>query len=85
MTRRLPITNDNYRGWGDGFRNAIKESLERIKHFPEAYSPISKRTRRCLVGKFPYGVIYKQAENEIVVVAVAHLHRKPEYWASRVR
>jgi len=42
-------------------------------------------SRRCLVYKFPYGVIYQYQEdkNEILIVAIAHLHRKPDYWYSR--
>lgn len=72
-------------GLGQRYREAVREALERIKQFPEAYAPLGKRTRRCLVAKFPYGIIYKHAKNEIVVVAVAPLHRRPEYWASRVR
>jgi len=70
-------------GLGDQFREAVQSALNRMKLFPEAYSPLSWRTRRCLVSKFPYGIIYKLQENEIVVIAVAHLHRKPEYWTSR--
>ncbi|MGH8657560.1 MAG: type II toxin-antitoxin system RelE/ParE family toxin [Gammaproteobacteria bacterium] len=72
-------------GLGDRYRQALKEALDRVKLFPEAYSPLSKRTRRCLVSKFPYGIIYKLAGKQIIVVAVAHLHQEPKYWASRVR
>lgn len=72
-------------GLGQRYRDAIKETLERIKQFPKAYSPFSRRTRRCLVSKFPYGVIYRHTRTEIIVVAVAHLHRKPEYWYRRGR
>ncbi|MGH8614799.1 MAG: type II toxin-antitoxin system RelE/ParE family toxin [Gammaproteobacteria bacterium] len=61
-------------GLGDRYRQALKEALDRVKLFPEAYSPLSKRTRRCLVSKFPYGIIYKLAGKQIIVVAVAHLH-----------
>lgn len=69
-------------GLGKRFRAAVVNALERVKQFPEAYVPLSRRTRRCLVGKFPYGIIYRRTDSEIVIVAVAHLHRKPEYWIS---
>lgn len=45
-------------GLGGRYRQAVREAVERIKLFPEAYAPLSKRTRRCLVGKFPYGIIF---------------------------
>jgi hypothetical protein len=45
----------------------------------------SPGTRRCLIAKFPYGVIYHYSpeQDEIVIVAIAHLHRRPDYWVSR--
>lgn len=36
------------------------------------------------IARFPYGVIYRHKENEILVIAVANLHRKPDYWQDRV-
>jgi len=76
---------DQLPGLGQRYRQAVKEALGRIKLFPEAYSPLSKRTRRCLVSKFPYAIIYRLSGDVITVVAIAHLHQKPEYWMSRVR
>lgn len=38
------------------------------------------RTRRLLVGRFPYQVVYRLRATEIVIVAVAHLKRRPGYW-----
>jgi hypothetical protein len=35
--------------------------------------------------RFPYGIIYEPSEVEIVIIAVAHLHREPEYWRSRAQ
>jgi hypothetical protein len=32
----------------------------------------------------PYGVIYNIDQDGILVVAVAHLHRRPAYWQNRV-
>ena len=70
-------------GLGRQFRQAVCDALNRIRQFPDAYSPISRRTRRCLVGRFPYGIVYRHSQNGITVVAVAHLHRRPGYWKPR--
>ena len=35
------------------------------------------------IGRTPYGIIYQARENYILIVAVAHLHRKPGYWKDR--
>ena len=39
--------------------------------------------RRCLTNRFPFGVIYYQKDNEIIILAVMQLQRKPNYWKSR--
>jgi toxin ParE2 len=38
------------------------------------------RVMRYRLRRFPYGLVYRLAESEIVVLAVMHLHRKPDYW-----
>jgi hypothetical protein len=44
-----------------------------------------RRLRATLLSRFPYAIVYKTSENEIHVVAIAHLSRRPAYWADRVR
>ena len=43
------------------------------------------QVRRCLVHRFPYGVIYSVDEqsSEVLILAVMHLHRQPDYWSGR--
>jgi hypothetical protein len=71
-------------GLGDAFLTEVLNALDRIGEFPEAWHPNSKRTRRCQTRRFPYGIIYQVREQEILVVAIAHLHRKPNYWKDRI-
>jgi toxin ParE1/3/4 len=40
-------------------------------------------SRRYLLRRFPYGVIYQITSEELRVVAVAHHRRRPGYWAGR--
>ena len=70
-------------GLGVRFKSEVARAIARISKHPTAYQQLSKRTRRCLIAKFPYGIIYQQNDNEILIIAVAHLHRKPDYWLSR--
>jgi plasmid stabilization system protein ParE len=67
-------------GLGDVFLTEVLKALDRIGGFPEAWHPCSKRTRRCQTRRFPYGIIYQVRKDEILVVAISNLHRKPEYW-----
>lgn len=70
-------------GLGSRFREEVRSALTRVKVFPQAYPVLSQHTRRCLVSGFPYGIVYRYKNDEILVVTVAHLHRRPEYWVSR--
>ena len=40
--------------------------------------------RRFLLGRFPYAVYIAYLPLELVIVAVAHQHRKPGYWRKRL-
>lgn len=71
--------------FGEEFRDEAWETVRRIKEFPLAWQQLGGAIRRCQMQRFPYGVIYEPSEVEIVLIAVAHLHREPEYWRSRVQ
>jgi plasmid stabilization system protein ParE len=70
---------------GQQFISEFDTTVKRLSIFPLAYSEIEKGVRRCLVKRFPYGILYGINENTIVIIAVAHLHREPNYWISRLK
>ena len=51
--------NTKRSGLGFEFADEIKEAVERIKNYPEAWTPLSEKLRRCQVHRFPYSVIYQ--------------------------
>lgn len=69
---------------GYRFVSDIEEAIKRIKQFPNAWHPLSTNTRRCLAKNFPYGIIYQIKIDHIVVIAIANLHKKPNYWFDRL-
>ncbi len=71
-------------GLGEEFLAEVLNALNRIGEFPEAWHPCSKRTRRCQTRRFPYGIIYQIRKEEILVIAIANLHRNPDYWKDRI-
>lgn len=70
-------------GLGLEFTREVYEMMECISEFPLAWTPLSQNTRRCLLKRFPYGVVYQPKGKEIVVVAIMQLNRKPGYWRKR--
>lgn len=72
-------------GLGKALLGEILAALDLIRRHPTAWHPLSTHTRRCRLRRFPYGLIYHADESEILVVAVAHLHRHPDYWHDRLK
>lgn len=72
-------------GLGYEFAVEVKRTLGRIMQYPDAWSALSERTRRCRTSRFPYGVVYQVRGETILIVAVMHLHARPGSWKSRLR
>ena len=49
-------------GLGQELLDEFDPVMDRIMRFPEAWARISERHRRCLFRRFPYAVLYSQAE-----------------------
>jgi len=94
QVRFLPVAEAEYRdavdyyngevgGLGEEFREEVIATVRRITGFPEAWQKLTARTRRCRLNRFPYGLVYQIQADCILIVAVMHLRREPNYWASR--
>ncbi len=70
-------------GLGHEFLDEIDEAVRRIFSWSAMHGLIGKNVRRCMVRRFPYGLMYRIDGDTIVVLAVAHLHRRPFYWSGR--
>ena len=76
--------NDCQEGLGLDFAGEVHRSLQHILAFPKAWARLSRDTRRCLINRFPYGIVYSADRSSILVVAIMHLNRKPRSWTRRV-
>lgn len=72
-------------GLGKKFASEIKEGMVRINQFPNAWPVERPEIRRYILHRFPYKIIYSIQESEIVILAFAHLHRRPDYWEDRIQ
>ena len=70
-------------GLGYDFALEVYSAIKRSVEFPNAWAELDGEIRRSLVRRFPYGVLYSVEQEEIFIVAVMSLHRKPGYWKHR--
>ena len=70
-------------GLGEEFSKEMVRVTKRIAKFPEAY-PITKNDiRKCVVRKFPYNLFYTIEKDFILILSIAHQHRRPFYWVNK--
>ncbi|HWQ69101.1 MAG TPA: type II toxin-antitoxin system RelE/ParE family toxin [Patescibacteria group bacterium] len=70
-------------GLGRAFAAAVYRAIASIVQNPLAYPRVHGETRRALVQQFPYGIYFRVASHELVVLAVMHGRRLPRRWQSR--
>jgi plasmid stabilization system protein ParE len=72
-------------GLGGEFFDAVTHALALIEAQPEIGTPLRPDlgVRRLLLARFPFQVVYRLRPSEIVVIAIAHLRRRPAYWKRR--
>ena len=75
--------NEQSEGLGYELALEVQKTIERIIQYPDAWTKLSSRTRRCRCKRFPYGIIYQERDDLILIVALMHLKRKPKYWKDR--
>ena len=65
------------------FQRELDRAIERISQWPETGSPYLSNTRRVLLRRFPFFVVYRVRGDDLEIVAVAHARRRPGYWRAR--
>ena len=72
-----------YSGLGRRFKGEVRKAALRIAEYPKAWSIERGDVRKCLLHKFPYKLLYSLEADHVLVIAVAHQHRKPDYWVEK--
>lgn len=71
-------------GLGRQFVAEVRHAAKRIAQFPLAFPVQRGEIRKCLLHRFSYKMLYAIRDDSILIIAVAHQHREPEYWVERV-
>lgn len=69
---------------GHEFYNELQNAITRVVRLPDAWQKVWPSARRCLLNRFPYQLVYQQRPDGILIVAVMHLRREPNYWVDRL-
>jgi toxin ParE1/3/4 len=65
------------------FQAAFEAALEQIAQAPDRWPVYVHGTRYRLLRRFRFILVYRQREDRLQVVAVAHGRRRPGYWKRR--
>jgi plasmid stabilization system protein ParE len=72
-------------GLGAEFRGELDAAVHRLQRSPESFPVVYRGARRARLKRFPYGVLFREVEDVLVVLAVFHARRSPRAWSRRAR
>lgn len=75
---------DQLTGLGNQFLNEFNNTIKIILEHPKLWLKVGKRTRRAIIKKFPYMILYVVEKNTDHVTCIAHQHRNPDYYIDRI-
>ncbi len=84
LDEAIAYYNAQVAGLGDAFLIEALKVFDLIERYPHAWHPLGDGIRSCRLNRFPYTIVYVFEAEEILVLAVAHMHRRPRYWSARV-
>ncbi len=75
-------------GLGDAFQVLFEQTLQSISDMPESfaryeYAPKGTNIRRAVMRRFRYVVYFEVFPEEVLVYAVGHSSRRPNWWRKR--
>ena len=70
-------------GLGHDFLAEVQRVVHGVVENPQIGTVVRQPIRRRLIRGFPFGILYRVDADEIVIIAIMHLRRRPGYWADR--
>ena len=66
------------------FAEAVESLLEAIQRNPHQYQAVEGEIRRAAMRDFPYALIYRVKDSELIIVSCFHTARDPNIWRDRL-
>ncbi len=70
-------------GLGRRFFTEVRRAQDLIAQFPESAPLISPGIHKRVLRKFRYSLVYTIEKHALLILAVAHHSRRPNYWVGR--
>jgi plasmid stabilization system protein ParE len=58
--------------------------ITRISEHPEQFPFFEFGTRRAVLRRFPFVIVFRDTAERVEIIAVAHGRRRPGYWQDRI-
>ena len=72
-------------GLGDRFIADVENIITHVRRYPQSGVRVSRNLRKRVLTVFRHDVLYVDALDEVIVVAVAPHSRRPGYWRDRLK
>ena len=70
---------------GESFLDEIERAVADVSESPERCPYFLLNSRRRLLDRFPYSLVYLVETERIYILAVMHQRRRPGYWRKRLK
>jgi toxin ParE1/3/4 len=70
-------------GLGRRFLDEFDAAVQQISTAPHRWHPVDGVRRRFLMPRFPFGIYYRLADDELRILVVKHHRRHPGYGGGR--
>jgi len=67
------------------FRSEVLRAVGVVRRSPLIGMQMTGAVRTWPLRVFPFRVVYVVLDGAVIVVALAHMRRRPRYWRSRLR
>jgi plasmid stabilization system protein ParE len=84
LARAVVYYDSEFPDLGQDLAREAQRLCRLIAESPLAGQEVRLGIRRRLLRRFPYAILYSRDSSGILVVAVMHQRRRPDYWRSRI-
>jgi hypothetical protein len=84
MTESALFYEEQSQGLGVEFLDDVQHAIDRLRENLMLGQELLDDLRRSLLLRFPFSIIYTVKPDNLLIIAVAHQRRRPEYWRERI-